>query len=98
MQTHSEFPNLFVVDHPLIQHKLSHMRDRTRSTMGFRTLLREIALLMGYEITRDLRLPTAEEFSTDVLIRLAYENPAIDFKMRVLEIQKARVVDGPVAT
>lgn len=40
--------------------------------------------------TRDLRLPTAEEFSTDVLIRLAYENPAIDFKMRVLEIQKAR--------
>ena len=39
---------------------------------------------------RDLRLPTAEEFSTDVLIRLSFEEPATDFKMRVLEIQKAR--------
>ncbi|MBJ7418170.1 MAG: uracil phosphoribosyltransferase, partial [Niveispirillum sp.] len=54
----SDFPNLFVFDHPLIQHKLSCMRDKTRSTMGFRQLLREIALLMGYEITRDLPLTT----------------------------------------
>lgn len=40
--------------------------------------------------TRDLRLPTAEEFSTDVLIRLSFEQAAPDFKLRVMEIQKAR--------
>ena len=56
MHQHADFPNLFIVDHPLIQHKLTHMRDRERSTNGFRTLLREISLLMGYEITRDLPL------------------------------------------
>src|SRR3954464_14547409 len=58
MQTHPDFPNLFILNHPLIQHKLSHMRDRNRSTMGFRTLLKEIALLMGYEITRDFPMTT----------------------------------------
>lgn len=58
MQTHPEFPNLFVIDHPLIQHKLTHMRNKDRSTNQFKALLREIALLMGYEITRDLPLTT----------------------------------------
>ena len=51
-----EFHNLFVLDHPLIQHKLTHMRDATTSTRTFRQLLREIALLMGYEVTRSLPL------------------------------------------
>lgn len=58
MRTQPEFPNLFIIDHPLIQHKLTHMRDKGRSTNGFRRLLREISLLMGYEITRDLPLTT----------------------------------------
>lgn len=49
-----EFPNLHVLDHPLIQHKLSHMRDKRTSTRGFRALLKEVALLMGYELTRGL--------------------------------------------
>lgn len=49
-----------VVDHPLVQHKLSIMRDRDTSTRGFRQLLREIALLLCYEVTRDLELTTAE--------------------------------------
>lgn len=49
-----EFPNLYILDHPLIQHKLSHMRDIGTSTRTFRQLLREIALLMGYEVTRNL--------------------------------------------
>ena len=53
----SEFGPLFVFDHPLIQHKLTLLRDRRQTSLGFRALLREIALLMGYEITRDL--PTA---------------------------------------
>lgn len=56
MQRSEEFPNLYICDHPLIQHKLSHMRDVTTSTRTFRQLLREIALLMGYEVTRDLPL------------------------------------------
>jgi len=53
-----KFPNLYVLDHPLIQHKLSHMRDQATSTRTFRALLREITLLMGYEITRDLPMST----------------------------------------
>jgi len=52
------FPNLHILDHPLIQHKLSHMRDRDTSTRTFRELLRELTLLMGYEITRNLPLTT----------------------------------------
>jgi uracil phosphoribosyltransferase len=47
-----------VVDHPLVQHKLSLMRDRQTSTAVFRQLLREIALLLGYEVTRHLPLAT----------------------------------------
>jgi len=47
-----------LVDHPLVQHKLSLMRDKTTSTAGFRQLLREIALLLTYEVTRDLKLTT----------------------------------------
>ena len=43
-----------VVDHPLVQHKLSIMRNKETSTTNFRRLLREIALLLGYEVTRDL--------------------------------------------
>jgi uracil phosphoribosyltransferase len=58
MKQHAAFPNLFVLDHPLIQHKLSHMRDKTTSTRTFRQLLREITLLMGYEVTRNLPLTT----------------------------------------
>jgi uracil phosphoribosyltransferase len=58
MRKDPRFPNLHILDHPLIQHKLSHMRDRETSTRTFRELLREITLLMGYEITRNLPLTT----------------------------------------
>lgn len=58
MRQDPRFPNLYILDHPLIQHKLSHMRDATTSTLSFRALLREITMLMGYEITRDLPLET----------------------------------------
>ncbi|MBB6013695.1 uracil phosphoribosyltransferase [Aquamicrobium sp. NLF2-7] len=47
-----------VIDHPLVQHKLTIMRDKNTSTAGFRRLLREISLLLGYEVTRDLQLTT----------------------------------------
>jgi uracil phosphoribosyltransferase len=58
MRQDPRFPNLFIVDHPLVQHKLSHMRDRATSTRTFRELLREITLLLGYEVTRGLPLTT----------------------------------------
>jgi uracil phosphoribosyltransferase len=51
---------LTVVDHPLVQHKLSLMRDYNTSTAEFRRLLREISLLLAYETTRDLPLELAE--------------------------------------
>ncbi len=50
--------HLTVVDHPLVQHKLTLMRDRDTSTARFRQLLREISLLLAYEITRDLPMTT----------------------------------------
>jgi uracil phosphoribosyltransferase len=56
MQKHPNFDALFVLDHPLIQHKLTLMRRRETPTGLFRQLLREIALLMGYELTRPLPL------------------------------------------
>ncbi|WP_313033562.1 uracil phosphoribosyltransferase [Massilia alkalitolerans] len=58
MKQDPRFPNLFILNHPLIQHKLSHMREHDTSTRTFRELLRELTLLMGYEITRDLPLTT----------------------------------------
>ena len=48
-----------VIDHPLVQHKLSLMRRKETPTASFRQLLREISLLLGYEVTRDL--PTGTE-------------------------------------
>ena len=47
-----------VVDHPLVQHKLTIMRNKETSTASFRRLLREISLLLCYEVTRDLELTT----------------------------------------
>lgn len=52
--------NVTVVDHPLVQHKLSIMRNKDTSTAGFRRLLREISLLLGYEVTRNLQLTTMQ--------------------------------------
>ena len=48
--------NVTTVIHPLVQHKLTLMRDKTTSTKSFRELLREIATLLCYEVTRDLSL------------------------------------------
>jgi uracil phosphoribosyltransferase len=49
-----------VVRHPLVQHKLTLMRDKDRSTKGFRQLLNEIGMLICYEVTRDLPLEDVE--------------------------------------
>ena len=52
-----------IVDHPLVQHKLSIMRKKETSTMQFRKALQEISMLMGYEVTRDFPI-TYEEIET----------------------------------
>ncbi len=53
----SEAP-LTILDHPLIRHKLSLMRDKTTGTAKFRQLLKEISMLMVYEVTRDMPMST----------------------------------------
>src|SRR6478752_7632556 len=53
-------PNVHVVTHPLVQHKLTLMRDKTVSTKGFRQLMNEIGMLLAYEVTRDLPLEMVE--------------------------------------
>lgn len=65
MKKDPKFPTLSVLNHPLIQHKLTRMRDKQTSTRTFRDLLREVTLLMGYEITRDLPM-TTEAIETPV--------------------------------
>jgi len=54
------FPNLTVIDHPLVQHKLTRLRDRTTKTRDFKALVNEIAMLMAYEATQDLPLEQAD--------------------------------------
>ncbi len=52
--------NVFVFDHPLIQHKISLLRDKNTGTKDFRTLVKELAMLMVYEVTKDLELVETE--------------------------------------
>ncbi len=54
----TQFPNLRLIDHPMVQHKLTLMRKKETSTNGFRRLLGELSTLMAYEVTRDI--PTQE--------------------------------------
>jgi len=57
---HPAFANLTVLGHPLIQHKLTILRDKHTSTRDFKQLVNEIAMLMAYEVTKDLPLEPAE--------------------------------------
>jgi len=52
--------NVFIFDHPLIQHKISLLRDKNTSAKEFRELVSEISMLMGYEVTRDIPLKEVE--------------------------------------
>ncbi len=52
--------NVFIMDHPLIQHKISMLRNKNTGTNEFRKLIEEIAVLMGYEALRDLPLKDVE--------------------------------------
>ena len=63
---------LHIIDHPMIQHKLTRIRDINTGAKDFRDLLKEIAMLMGYEVTRDLPL-TEIEIETPMMRTKAYE-------------------------
>lgn len=52
--------NLYILDHPLIQHKLTYIRDKTTGTKQFRELVDELSMLMGFEITRNLPVRDVE--------------------------------------
>ena len=75
--------SLHIIDHPLVQHKLSIMRNKETSTLKFRELLKEIALFMGYEITRDFPLEY-EEIETPLM------------KMNAPKISGKKVVIAPI--
>lgn len=72
----TEVPSLTVLDHPLLQHKLTFVRNKDTTTDNFRRLVREIAQMMAYEITRDL--PT-EMVSIETPVA-ACESPVISGK------------------
>jgi len=56
----TQYPNVTLVDHPLIKHKLTLMRDKETSSAVFRQLLREISTLLTYEVLRDIPITTKE--------------------------------------
>ena len=52
--------NLYILDHPLIQHKITYIRDENTGTKQFRELVNEVSMLMGFEITRNLPMKTTK--------------------------------------
>ena len=79
-------PGVTVIGHPLVLHKLSLMRRKTTSTSKFRQLLREISLLLAYEVTRDLPL-AFEPIETPLT---TYDAPTIEGKKLCLDRDSAR--------
>lgn len=77
---------VFVFDHPLIQHKISLMRDKNTSTKEFRELVSEVAMLMAYEVTRDLPL---KEVKVETPIGMATTKVLAGKKMALVPILRA---------
>lgn len=73
-------PQVHVIDHPLVQHKLTLLREKDRSTSSFRALLSEISMLLAYELTRDLSL-VYEEIETPLA---KMRSPVLEGKKIVL--------------
>ena len=82
----TKFPTLHIVDHPLVQHKLSVMRDKNTSVKDFRTLVGEVAMLLTYEATRNLPM-TTRTIETPLC---TYEAPVLaGKKMAIVPILRA---------
>ncbi|MCD6322221.1 MAG: uracil phosphoribosyltransferase [Clostridiales bacterium] len=84
---------VFVFDHPLIQHKISLLRDKNTGTKEFRELVSEIAMLMTYEVTRDLPL---KEVEIETPVGIAKTKVISGKKMGIVPILRAGLgmVDG----
>ena len=84
---------VFVFDHPLIQHKISLLRDKNTSTKEFRELVSEIAMLMGYEVTRSMPL---EEVEIETPVGMAKAKIISGKKLGIVPILRAGLgmVDG----
>jgi len=87
------FPNLTVVDHPLVQHKLTRLRDRTTGTRNFKALVSELAMLMAYEATQDLPL---EEVDVETPLERTVGKDLAGKKLALVPILRAGLgmVDG----
>lgn len=87
------FPNLTVLSHPLIQHKLALLRDRNTGTRDFKQLVNEIAMLMAYEVTKDL--PT-EPIELETPLERMVGRRVSDKKLTLVPILRAGLgmVDG----
>lgn len=85
--------NLFILDHPLIQHKLTHIRDVETGTKKFRELVDEVSMLMAFEITRDLPL---EEITINTPVTQTKSNVIAGKKIGIIPILRAGLgmVDG----
>ncbi|WP_172371357.1 uracil phosphoribosyltransferase [Sporosarcina jiandibaonis] len=79
-------PKVHVLDHPLIQHKLTYIRDINTGTKEFRELVDEVATLMAYEITRDLPLMEKE---IETPVRLGMSNVLAGKKLGIVPILRA---------
>lgn len=73
--------NLFILDHPLIQHKITHIRDVNTGTKEFRELVDEVSMLMAFEITRDLPLK-----------KVTVETPVIETESNVIAGKKIGLI------
>ena len=84
---------IHVIDHPMIQHKLTIMRKKETGSKDFRELLKEISLLMGYEVTRDLPL---DDIEIETPIRKTMAKKVSGRKLAIVPILRAGIgmVDG----
>lgn len=83
--------NVFIMDHPLIQHKISMLRNKNTGTNEFRKLIEEIAVLMGYEALRDLPL---EDVEVETPIETCMSPMIAGKKLAVVPVLRAGLGNG----
>lgn len=87
--------NVFILDHPLIQHKISLLRDKNTDTKEFRELVKELSMLMGYEVTRNMPL---KEVEIETPVGIARTKVISGKKLGIVPILRAGLgmVDGMI--
>lgn len=88
-----EFKNVTIIDHPLVQHKLTILRDKNTGVKEFRELVEELAMLMGYEVTRNL---SVEDYEVETPICKTTSKVMAGKKLGIIPILRAGLgmVDG----